>query len=184
MPQFIEIHLDDRIMRTTDAAPRPRQTPIRTLERTGGEIYVQGVENGRAFSFVVDEISGEIGFHNPASKAELSWPAQLSASSYEIARSTEPGVAAGIRRLAVIDLVGGTQPMASEDGAVRVVTLNRPEKINAMTVTMRKALIEVFGEADRDDDVRGIAGAQGQILLGDIVPSFVVVPKGILDDVG
>jgi asparagine synthase (glutamine-hydrolysing) len=33
----------------------------------------------------------------------------------------EPGVAAGIRRLAVIDIDGGSQPLASEDGAVRVV---------------------------------------------------------------
>ena len=37
---------------------------------------------------------------------------------------------------------------------VATVTLNRPEQMNAMTVTMRKALIEVFGEADRDDDIR------------------------------
>jgi len=33
----------------------------------------------------------------------------------------EPGLAAGIRRLAVIDVEGGAQPQASEDGAVRVV---------------------------------------------------------------
>lgn len=33
----------------------------------------------------------------------------------------EPGVAAGIRRLAVIDVTGGAQPQANEDGAVRVV---------------------------------------------------------------
>ncbi len=32
-----------------------------------------------------------------------------------------PGISAGIRRLAVIDVEGGRQPMASEDGAVEVV---------------------------------------------------------------
>ena len=32
-----------------------------------------------------------------------------------------PGLAAGIRRLAVIDVAGGDQPIANEDGAVRVV---------------------------------------------------------------
>lgn len=58
MPHFVEIHLGDRMIRTTPAAERPRQTPIRTLEREGGKIYLQGVENGRAFSFVIDELSG------------------------------------------------------------------------------------------------------------------------------
>ena len=58
MPHFVEIHLDDQMMQTTDAAPRARQTPIRTLERAEGEIYVQGIENGRAFSIVIDEVSG------------------------------------------------------------------------------------------------------------------------------
>jgi asparagine synthase (glutamine-hydrolysing) len=33
----------------------------------------------------------------------------------------EPGIAAGIRRLAVIDIAGGAQPMSNEDGAVQVV---------------------------------------------------------------
>jgi asparagine synthase (glutamine-hydrolysing) len=33
----------------------------------------------------------------------------------------EPGIAAGIRRLAVIDVEGGNQPIASEDGGVQVV---------------------------------------------------------------
>ncbi len=40
------------------------------------------------------------------------------------------------------------------ENGTATVTLNRPEKLNAMTATMRKALIEIFGEADRDDDVR------------------------------
>lgn len=40
------------------------------------------------------------------------------------------------------------------ENGTAMVTLNRPEKMNAMTHTMRKALIELIGEADRDDDVR------------------------------
>lgn len=58
MPHFVEIHLGELIIRTTQAAERQRQTRIRTLERENGEIYLQGVENGRAFSFVIDEASG------------------------------------------------------------------------------------------------------------------------------
>ena len=58
VPEFVEIHLDKRIVSTTSAAERPRQTTVRTLEREGGEIYLQGVENGRAFSFVINEASG------------------------------------------------------------------------------------------------------------------------------
>jgi enoyl-CoA hydratase/carnithine racemase len=40
------------------------------------------------------------------------------------------------------------------ENGIATVTLNRPEKLNAVTATMRKALIKIFGEADRDDDVR------------------------------
>jgi hypothetical protein len=58
MPEFIEIHLDDQILSTTPAVERPRRTKIQNLTRSGGEIYLQGVENARAFSFVIDETSG------------------------------------------------------------------------------------------------------------------------------
>jgi len=58
MPEFVEIDFAAKIVSTTAAAERPRQTPIRTLERGNGEIYLQGVENARAFSFVIDEASG------------------------------------------------------------------------------------------------------------------------------
>jgi enoyl-CoA hydratase/carnithine racemase len=37
---------------------------------------------------------------------------------------------------------------------VGTVILHRPDKMNAMTSTMRKELIEIFGAADRDDSVR------------------------------
>jgi len=58
MPEFVEIDLEAKIVSTTQAAERLRQTPIRTLERVNGEIYLQGVENARAFSFVIDEATG------------------------------------------------------------------------------------------------------------------------------
>ncbi len=58
MPEFVEIDFAAKTVSTTRAVERFRQTPIRTLERGNGEIYLQGVENARAFSFVIDEASG------------------------------------------------------------------------------------------------------------------------------
>ena len=58
MPEFVEIDFKAKTVSTTRAVERFRQTPIRTLERGNGEIYLQGVENARAFSFVIDEASG------------------------------------------------------------------------------------------------------------------------------
>ena len=58
MPEFVEIDFEAKMVSTTQAVERIRQTPIRTLERGDGEIYLQGVENARAFSFVIDEVSG------------------------------------------------------------------------------------------------------------------------------
>ncbi|MBW2614658.1 MAG: enoyl-CoA hydratase/isomerase family protein, partial [Deltaproteobacteria bacterium] len=42
------------------------------------------------------------------------------------------------------------------ENGVATVTLNRPEKMNAFTSTMRKELIRILAEADRDDAVRVI----------------------------
>lgn len=40
------------------------------------------------------------------------------------------------------------------ENGIATVTMNRPDKMNAMGTVMREELIWVFGEADRDDDVR------------------------------
>jgi hypothetical protein len=37
-----------------------RDTPIENIEREGGLIFLQGIENGRAFSFVIVEASGVV----------------------------------------------------------------------------------------------------------------------------
>jgi hypothetical protein len=58
VPQFIEIDLKDKRMSTTKASGENRSTPIRTLERDGGLLILQGIEAGRAYSFVIGEKTG------------------------------------------------------------------------------------------------------------------------------
>ena len=58
VPQFIVVDLAGKMLSTTKASERIRTTPIRTLNREDGLIYLQGTENGRAFSFVIDEATG------------------------------------------------------------------------------------------------------------------------------
>jgi len=60
IPQFIEIDLAKRLLKTTAASGQNRSTPIGTLTRSDGRISIQGMEGGRAFSFVIDEASGEL----------------------------------------------------------------------------------------------------------------------------
>ncbi|HHQ48819.1 MAG TPA: hypothetical protein ENK19_08060 [Acidobacteria bacterium] len=60
IPQFIEIDLAHKVLKTTVASGQNRSTPIRTLIRENGQIVIQGFENGRAFSFVIDEASGDL----------------------------------------------------------------------------------------------------------------------------
>jgi hypothetical protein len=58
IPQFVEIDLKGQKLSTTKASGENRSTPIRTILKENGEIYLQGVEAGRAFSFVIEEDTG------------------------------------------------------------------------------------------------------------------------------
>jgi len=58
IPEFIEIDFTKKVLRTTVASGQNRQTPFKNFEREAGQIFLQGVEAGRAFSFVIDEVSG------------------------------------------------------------------------------------------------------------------------------
>ena len=60
IPQFIEIDLANKRLQTTAASGENRATPITTLVREDGHIFIQGIEGGRAFSFVIHETSGEL----------------------------------------------------------------------------------------------------------------------------
>jgi hypothetical protein len=58
IPMFVQIDLKEKKVSTTPASGENRSSPIRTLMREGGEIFLQGVEGGRAFSFVIEEDTG------------------------------------------------------------------------------------------------------------------------------
>ena len=58
IPQFVLVDLDAKLLSTTPASGQNRSTPIASLQREGGLIVLQGLQNGRAFSFVIGEKSG------------------------------------------------------------------------------------------------------------------------------
>jgi len=58
IPAFIKVDLAEETLSTTAASGENRVTPIRSVERSGGRIFLQGIERGRAFSFVISEATG------------------------------------------------------------------------------------------------------------------------------
>lgn len=60
IPQFIVVDLEKKTLGTTEASGENRSTPIENLERDGDSIYLQGIEQGRAFSLVVNIGSGSL----------------------------------------------------------------------------------------------------------------------------
>ncbi len=58
VPQFVVVDTKKKVISTTKASGENRSTPIRTLQREDSTIFLQGVENGRAFSFTIEEQTG------------------------------------------------------------------------------------------------------------------------------
>ena len=58
VPQFIVVDTEKKVISTTKASGENRSTPIRLLQREDSSIFLQGIEQGRAFSFVIDESTG------------------------------------------------------------------------------------------------------------------------------
>lgn len=58
IPQFIHVDLDDKRLSTTEASGENRQTVVDTALRENGRIVLQGFEGGRAYSFLIDEVTG------------------------------------------------------------------------------------------------------------------------------
>lgn len=62
IPDFIEIDFAAKKLRTTKASGENRATPFKNLEQDAGLIILQGVENQRAFSFVITQKTGLASF--------------------------------------------------------------------------------------------------------------------------
>lgn len=60
MPAFVEVDLDAKLLSTTAASGLNRTTPITSLSRDDGMIFLQGYELGKGFSFVITEQTGHV----------------------------------------------------------------------------------------------------------------------------
>lgn len=58
MPQFVVIDLKKKQISTTRASGEDRMTPIQALSDNEDAFFMQGIEAGRAFSFVIDKLTG------------------------------------------------------------------------------------------------------------------------------
>ncbi len=59
LPDFVNVDLRGRLLKSTDAALEQRETEIARVERQDGLIFLQGSQNSRAFSWVMSEETGE-----------------------------------------------------------------------------------------------------------------------------
>ncbi|HAS29295.1 MAG TPA: crotonase, partial [Alcanivorax sp.] len=64
--------------------------------------------------------------------------------------------------------------LAAEDGAVLTLTLNRPDKLNALTGAMYRDLVDLLAFAGDSDDVRAvlILGAGKSFSAGNDLADF------------
>jgi len=59
LPDFVNVDLRAKVLRSTDAAQEARETAIARVERQDGLIFLQGSQGERAFSWVMSEETGE-----------------------------------------------------------------------------------------------------------------------------
>lgn len=60
VPDFVIIDMKKKTISTTKASNENRSTTFTTVGKEEGLIYLQGMESGRAFSFVIDEATGRL----------------------------------------------------------------------------------------------------------------------------
>jgi enoyl-CoA hydratase/carnithine racemase len=73
--------------------------------------------------------------------------------------------------------------IVTDDGAVRTIRLNRPEKKNALTLAMYADIAAALREADQSDAIRCtiIAGVPGAFCVGNDITDFLNASSGGLD---
>ena len=57
-PQFLIIDTKKKMISTTEASGDKRESPVANMSRNGGRIFLQGVENNRAYSILIEEEMG------------------------------------------------------------------------------------------------------------------------------
>jgi len=60
VPTFVIIDTKKKTISTTKASVENRSTTFSTVSKDDGVIYLQGLEGGRAFSFVIEEAGGHM----------------------------------------------------------------------------------------------------------------------------
>ena len=60
VPDFVVINTKKKTVSTTKASGLNRSTEFSKVEKSDGLIYLQGIDRGRAFSFVIDEATGRM----------------------------------------------------------------------------------------------------------------------------
>jgi len=60
VPDFVVIDTDKQTISTTRASGLNRSTDFSAATKENGLVYLQGMEGGRAFSFVIDEATGRM----------------------------------------------------------------------------------------------------------------------------
>ena len=58
VPRFIQLDTRAKKLSTTEASGENRETALESVQRDAGQITVQGVESGRAFSLFISESTG------------------------------------------------------------------------------------------------------------------------------
>ena len=58
VPQFINVDLKKKSLSTTKASGEDRRTKVDNMRRAEGRVYLQGIDQGRAYTFVIDEETG------------------------------------------------------------------------------------------------------------------------------
>ena len=58
VPQFIDVDLKKKSLSTTQASGENRMTTVDNMRRAEGRVYLQGIDGGRAYTFVIDEETG------------------------------------------------------------------------------------------------------------------------------
>jgi enoyl-CoA hydratase/carnithine racemase len=70
--------------------------------------------------------------------------------------------------------------VVTDDGGVRTIRMNRPEKKNALTLAMYGDMTRALGEADASDAIRCVvfAGAPGMFCAGNDITDFLKAAQG------